>query len=91
MFARLMGLKTISPEALHRLMQSEPVTTIDVNSRQSWLSARVPGARHVAPDVTGVVVPQAATPWGRPDHASDVRPRSSVASVARSSRRSPAS
>jgi rhodanese-related sulfurtransferase len=47
--ARLMGLKTISPEALHRLMQSEPVTAIDVNSRDSWLRARVPRSRHLDP------------------------------------------
>lgn len=49
MFARLMGLKTISPAALHQLMQREPVTAIDVNNRQSWLRARVPGARHLDP------------------------------------------
>ena len=49
MFARLMGLKTISPAELHRSMQSGPVTAIDVNSRESWLQARVPGARHLDP------------------------------------------
>ena len=49
MFARLMGLSTISPRDLHARMQTEPPTVIDVNSRQSWSTARVPGALHVDP------------------------------------------
>ena len=49
MFARLMGLKTISPSQLHQRMQGSPVTPIDVNSRQSWLTARVPGALNLDP------------------------------------------
>ena len=50
MFARLMGLKTISPEGLHRLVQNPGhVSVIDVNSRQSWIKARVPGARNLDP------------------------------------------
>ena len=49
MFAKLMGLKTVSPNELHRLMQSKPVTVIDVNPRQSWATARVPGARNLDP------------------------------------------
>ena len=50
MFARLMGLKTISPDGLHRLAQNpERVSIIDVNSRQSWIRARVPGARNLDP------------------------------------------
>jgi rhodanese-related sulfurtransferase len=49
MFARLMGLDTISPASLHQLMQREPVLAIDVNSPQSWASARVPGARNLDP------------------------------------------
>jgi rhodanese-related sulfurtransferase len=49
MFAKLMGLKTVSPNELHRLMQDNPVTVIDVNSRQSWIQARVPGARNLDP------------------------------------------
>jgi rhodanese-related sulfurtransferase len=50
MFARLMGLKTISPDELHRLVQNrEHVSVIDVNSRQSWMKARVPGARNLDP------------------------------------------
>lgn len=49
MFAKLMGLKTVSPNELHQLMQNRPVTVIDVNSRQSWAQARVPGARNLDP------------------------------------------
>jgi len=49
MFARLMGLRTISSDALHRLIQSQTVTAIDVNPRQSWVSARVPGAMNIDP------------------------------------------
>lgn len=54
MFARLMGLKTISPVNLNRMAQnSEAVSVIDVNSRQSWMQAHVPGARNLDP--TGYV------------------------------------
>lgn len=49
MFAQLMGLKTISPDDLHQLMQHERVTAIDVNSRQSFAAAHVPGAVHLDP------------------------------------------
>ena len=49
MFAFLMGLKSISPNALHQLMQTQPVTIIDVNSRQSWMKARLPGALNLDP------------------------------------------
>ncbi|HET6527656.1 MAG TPA: rhodanese-like domain-containing protein [Balneolaceae bacterium] len=50
MFARLMGLKTISPDALHQLMQKpESLTLFDVNSRSSWKQARVPGASNLDP------------------------------------------
>jgi rhodanese-related sulfurtransferase len=44
-----MGVKSISPDALQRMMQDGPVTIIDVNSRQSWLKAHVPGALHLDP------------------------------------------
>jgi rhodanese-related sulfurtransferase len=45
-----MGLKTISPEGLQRLAQApESPYVFDVNSRQSWLQARVPGARNLDP------------------------------------------
>jgi len=49
MFALLMGLKNVSPIALHQLMQTRQVTVIDVNSRQSWANAHVPGALHLDP------------------------------------------
>ena len=50
MFARLMGLKTLSPGCLHQLMQQPAqVAIIDVNSPQSWLKAHVPGARNLDP------------------------------------------
>lgn len=45
MFARLMGLTTISPEELLGLVERRDVTAIDVNSRSSWDRAHVPGAR----------------------------------------------
>jgi rhodanese-related sulfurtransferase len=49
MIAQLMGLKTISPRDLHPLVRDRQVTTFDVNSRQSWMDAHVPGARHIDP------------------------------------------
>ncbi|HKO03787.1 MAG TPA: rhodanese-like domain-containing protein [Candidatus Acidoferrales bacterium] len=49
MFERLMGLKAISPAELHERMQHEALAIIDVNARQSWLAARVTGARHLDP------------------------------------------
>lgn len=49
MFATLMGLKTVSPEVLHQMIQKQQVTVFDVNSRQSWLQAHVPGALHLDP------------------------------------------
>jgi rhodanese-related sulfurtransferase len=47
MFARLMGLKTISPGELHETMQKQQLTIIDVNARQSWTEAHVPSALHL--------------------------------------------
>lgn len=49
MIAWLMGIKTISAAALHQRMADRPVTVLDVNSRGSWLHARVPGALHLDP------------------------------------------
>ena len=49
MLARLMGLKTISPDGLQQLLQAGSVTVIDVNSPQSWSQARVPGAVNLDP------------------------------------------
>jgi len=50
MLARLMGLKTVDPATLRRRMQSERIAIFDVNSRGSWLAARIPGARHLDPE-----------------------------------------
>jgi len=43
MIALLMGLKTISPAALHDVLGT--ATVLDVNAPGSWARARVPGAR----------------------------------------------
>jgi rhodanese-related sulfurtransferase len=45
-----MGLKTISPDALHERLREGAATAIDVNSRRSWLQARVPGAVNLDPE-----------------------------------------
>ena len=44
MFARLMGVTTISPVELLALVERRAVTAIDVNARACWLRAHVPGA-----------------------------------------------
>jgi rhodanese-related sulfurtransferase len=49
MFAFLMGVRTISPTALHDSLEKGGVTVIDVNSPQSYAQARVPGAQHRDP------------------------------------------
>jgi len=49
MFARLMGLNSISPAELHQLLQRDKVIVVDVNSPQSWASAHVPGALNLDP------------------------------------------
>ena len=49
MFARLMGLKVISPDGLQQLKERQPVTVIDVNSHESWAKARVQGAVNLDP------------------------------------------
>ena len=53
MFAFLMGLRSISPAELLLRVQARRVTVIDVNSRQSWVKAHVPGALHVDPVAWG--------------------------------------
>jgi rhodanese-related sulfurtransferase len=53
MFARLMGLKTISPGELQQEILKQQATAIDVNSRQSWAQAHVPGALHLDPAAYG--------------------------------------
>jgi rhodanese-related sulfurtransferase len=49
MFALLMGLKTISPANLQEMLLNQKVTVFDVNSRQSWMNAHVPGALSLDP------------------------------------------
>jgi rhodanese-related sulfurtransferase len=44
-----MGLEVVSPGDLHQLIQKREVTVIDVNSRDSWLKAHVPGALNLDP------------------------------------------
>ena len=44
MFARLFGLKTISPRDLLQRIERQAVTAIDVNPPMSWSRARVPRA-----------------------------------------------
>jgi rhodanese-related sulfurtransferase len=53
MMARLMGLRTVDPERLRRRLESGPIALFDVNSRGSWLQARIPGARHLDPESFG--------------------------------------
>lgn len=57
MFAMLMGLKGISPKQLHERMQQGPLTIVDVNARQSWLKARVPGALNLGIDYDSGALP----------------------------------
>jgi rhodanese-related sulfurtransferase len=44
-----MGLRTISPDGLHRLIQEGEALVIDVNPPSGWLQARVPGAVNLDP------------------------------------------
>jgi len=53
MIARLMGLKTVSPRELHRLLAEDGASAIDVNSPQSWARAHVPGAMNLDPITYG--------------------------------------
>ncbi len=57
MFAMLMGLKSIAPRELHGRMGQGGLTVIDVNARQSWLKARVPGALNLAADFDAGMLP----------------------------------
>ena len=75
MIARLMGLDTISPRDLHRLLQEGRANAIDVNSPQSWMQARVPGAVNLDPvaydiadlpaDKSALLVFYCSNPWCR--------------------------
>ena len=57
MFAMLMGLKSISPKELHARMQQPALTVVDVNSQQSWLKARVPGAINLGVEFDASALP----------------------------------
>jgi rhodanese-related sulfurtransferase len=50
MWALLMGLKTVGPLELHSKVDGADVVVIDVNSRDSWSSGHVPGARNLNPE-----------------------------------------
>lgn len=60
MLARLMGLRTLSPQRLQELLQRGGATVFDVNARESWRSARVPGARHLDPGFGAGDLPEAS-------------------------------
>lgn len=49
MIAQLMGLRTVSPEALSQMVTERKVTVIDVNPRPRWAEAHVPGALSLDP------------------------------------------
>lgn len=73
--ALLMGLKTVSPADLQRLLREGAVHAIDVNSPQSWAEAHVPGAKSLDPagygaadlpeDRTASLVFYCSNPWCR--------------------------
>jgi rhodanese-related sulfurtransferase len=75
MIARLMGLATIAPRELHRLLQDGAASAIDVNSPQSWNEAHVPGAINLDPlayaatdlpaDKAALLVFYCSNPWCR--------------------------
>lgn len=46
----VMGLDSVSPEALNQKIKSNSVVVIDVNSRQSWVKNHVPGALNLDPE-----------------------------------------
>lgn len=50
MLSLLMGVKSISLEALQQAMQSHAPTIIDVNSQLSWARAHIPGAVNLDPN-----------------------------------------
>lgn len=49
MMAWLMGLPTVSPAELHRLVAGGAANVFDVNAPASWRQAHVPGAKHLDP------------------------------------------
>ena len=75
MIAKLMGLDTIAPKELQRLVAGGAVSVFDVNSPQSWMQARVPGAVNLDPityapsdlpsDKNAILVFYCSNPWCR--------------------------
>jgi rhodanese-related sulfurtransferase len=57
MFAMLMGLKGIAPRELQARIGTDAPTVFDLNAERSWLQARVPGARKLAPDFEAAALP----------------------------------
>ena len=49
MMAWLMGMETVSPERVQRLLLENQVRICDVNARQSWIEGHVPGALNLDP------------------------------------------
>jgi rhodanese-related sulfurtransferase len=47
--ARLMGLRTLAPAEVLRSTREGRTFAFDVNSRESWLAARVPGSVNLDP------------------------------------------
>jgi len=63
MFAMLMGLKSIAPRELQERLGKDGIAVFDLNARQAWLQARVPGAVNLAPDFDAAALPaERATP-----------------------------
>ncbi|MEO1651974.1 MAG: rhodanese-like domain-containing protein [Bacteroidota bacterium] len=60
-FAALRNLETIRPDELNELLGEKTVTPIDVNARNSWHRARVPGAWHLNPKDFG----EDELPWDK--------------------------
>lgn len=57
MFTLFMGLKSISCQTLFQRIQERHVTVIDLNARQSWRQARVPGAISLTVDFDPAALP----------------------------------
>lgn len=47
--SKLMKLETISSGRLHEMINNKQARVLDVNARQSWLKAHVPGAVNLDP------------------------------------------
>lgn len=53
MLSRLIGFRRISPRRLREKLHKGQVTVVDVNSREGWVEARVPGAVNLDPEKYG--------------------------------------